>query len=162
MMNKEQLIDSIQQCIEVGNQFKQILDQENIFLRRNELDKINEMSSIKEQLLDKYTIMKEKLCQNLEIPKKRFDQIDIAKYIDSIYKDDYELLQLMQEAWDLQHKCHNQFIINHNIIAARMQFLNKKLFDFDKSEEINKLLYTKLDNFIKEEKLTTENMPRIG
>ncbi len=161
-MDREQLIDSIQQCIKVGNEFKQMLDQENIFLRRNELEKIHEMSNMKEHLLNEYTSIKEELCQKLEIPKKRFDQIDITKYVNSIYRDDYQLLQLMQDAWDLQHKCHNQFIINHNIIAARMQFLNKKLFDFDKSEEINKLLYTKLDNFMKEESLTADNIPKIN
>lgn len=146
-MDKANLIDTINGCIAVAKKFKQILSDENETLRRNELEKIAEMNDEKETLLKEYAAMKERVCHSLDIPKKRFDQVDIEQHIKKIAENHPEVSPLMNELWELQHHCHNQFIINRNVIAARMQFLNKTIQQLTESDRPDELLYTKSGNF---------------
>lgn len=135
------------ECIAVAKKFKQILAQESDILRRNELEKIALINDEKMVLLNQYAEMKERVCNSLNIPKKRFDQINIEQYIKILAEKHSEISVLMQELWELQHHCHNQFTINRNVIIARMQFLKKTVNELAGSPQVDELLYTKSGTF---------------
>ena len=143
-MHNKDVMALVRACISVGEKFKIILDEETDVLRKNDLVQIVRMNNRKEDLIREFLQVKEDVFIVLNIPRgKRFDQVDLSKLKQTIVTDQNELTPLLDKLWDLQHHCHNQFIINRNVIAARMQFLNKTMQELTRSDEKDELMYTK-------------------
>ena len=133
----------VRECISVAEAFKALLDEESRILSENDLKKIAQMNGEKEELLKVFSDMKEQVRVQLKIPQKRFDQVDIDKHLSTLQLDLTELKPLIDKLWSLQQQCHNQFIINRNVISARMHFLNKTINDLMQSEPKEECAYTR-------------------
>ena len=126
MGNGTQIIASLNQLLEAARKLKLVLDDETQILRNNNLLGIARLNYPKETSLREFNRLKVDVFSQLEIAHKRFDQVNVSELIKKLpATESVQLKPLLEKLWTLQHQCHNQYIINQNVISARTQFLRR-------------------------------------